>query len=130
MQTDDELAAESYAAESLPQMEEDTALYLTKLNALQHQIEAVTNTVLGLDKRLEDNAKADMEQSAELGRQQEADRVQFAELHRQREADEEPERLISQLDERDARQHKEIIGLVCVSVLSLGVSLISLLRRK
>lgn len=130
MQSENDLAAESYTAESLPQMQEDAAAYLARLETLQHQIEAVTNTLIGLDKRLQDNVQADEAQSAELSRQQEADKEQFAELDRQRDTDKEHDRLISLLSERDARQHKEIISLIFISTLSLGASLVSLLRRR
>ena len=130
MQTDDEMSEESYTTEELPQMEQDTAAYLSKLDALQHQLEAVTNTVLGLDKRLDDNTQEDIEQSAELNRQKEADREQLAELHRQQQADEEHDRLLDLLKERDVRQHKEILGLLGVSALSLSVSLAALLRKR
>lgn len=123
MQTDEEIAEESYSVEDLPKMEEDSALYLAKLDNLQHQIEAVTNTILGLDKRLGDNAQVDERQFAELRRQREAD-----ELH-DRSIGENAER-ITLLTERDAIQRKEIIGLLCVSVMSLGISLVALLKKK
>lgn len=137
METDEEMAGESYDAADLPQMEADSAEYLSELDKLQHQIEAVTNTVFGLDKRIKDNAQVDEEQSAELHRQKEADKEQFEELDRQQEADREHDasidfnaRNIAWLTYRDSIQKKAIIALVCVNIMSLCVSMAALLRKR
>ena len=121
MQTDEQIAEEAYSVEELPQMEEDSALYLSQLDSLRHQIEAVTNTVLGIGDRLAYNARIDEDQFAELDRQHDTDeehdrsigelgdrldanvRVdekQAAELRRRGEADVEHEHAIEELAER------------------------------
>lgn len=95
MQTDEEIAEEAYSVDDLPQMEEDSAQYLARLDSLQHQIEAITNTVLGMGDRLAYNAKVDEDQ--------------FAELDRQHDTDEEHDRSIGELGDRlDANARVDI----------------------
>lgn len=86
MQTDEQIVDEAYSVEELPLMEEDSALYLAQLDSLRHQIEAMTNTVLGMGDRLAYNARIDEDQ--------------FAELDRQHDTDEEHDRSIGELEDR------------------------------
>lgn len=132
MQTDEQIAEEAYSVEELPQMEEDSALYLSQLDSLRHQIEAMTNTVLGMGDRLAYNARIDEDQFAELDRQHDTDeehdrsigeledrldanvRVddqQAAELRRQGEADVEHEHAMAEIAEKLSELSERVVEL-------------------
>ncbi len=144
MQTDDEIAEESYSVEELPQMEEDSEQYLARLESLQHQIEAVTNTMLGMGDRLAHNALIDEDQFAELDRQHDTDEEhdrsiaeltgqlselsdRVAELERSVvERPEQPDSVASRI----TLCGKELAGVASVAAVGALASLAALLKKR